>query len=1052
MARYDIATSHVVYSPSNLSLNTDDHRASLDGNQVAELSGVDPKRSGSLKRAVGGRHIKTLGATPETVIPYQFTGKYAAEMLETVTTANVATDNATTSYAFPVDSTAGFRVGECVAIFKEGSANQECWVGKITAIESATSMTVSRGAGTFAGAATGMSQIPSGSRVVRTCITGSMDNGSTQPWSAVTVTSIFRLAVGMTVLPIRCGPLNGTRVSGDTLDTRTITGITASGTTFTVTLSSDPNWGTVNPTSDFAVAVALIPIKSSFNQSGILYSTSTGVVRALHQGTDTEILNDANSFGSSVRSSSLVGNAIFSFSPASHPVRVVPCSLLSSGQHCHIGWPDLNADHNSPVNYASVVGGGTGFATGTYRMFIRALDESVYPVSKSPPLVEFETTTGESDEIDINFSTVLTAWYSAGEAAFYSRATSFEIWCTATNLTTPYFLIARRHLSFAQSNLGVWDTAITMGTGAMEIVINSNYLIMQEALDDADFMKYEPPMAGKCYYGLGVVFCWGQTTATTLSHWTPVLMDNLLLFSRVDAEEPENFPPENYKVIGQTGDKIQGMTTAGSYAIALSQNTYTLISRAGTYLMFDEYDQLGHGCPHEYGFCSMGPAAAWVGDENVWVVQPDVSTDPVDIGQPIADWIRSLLTEPYGTQVVRMGYDAVEQSLWVSNYNSTTHDYEARVFHLPTKTWAKREAIKIDALVMARGISSGATPWSFYYAAGTNLFQSVDRVLEPKMAGGWDETTLSEEVDCSAFRGTNSNAYYDSQLPAAADSSSGVLDLGQEVLVAGAYVGCYLKLTKPGTPDVTHYYYITANTTQVLTLDTDETPDSTTGNLYTLAKQFIDPAGYLFPVRLSPALTTEIDAAGELVGSIMTFLDAAGTTIQATRPITAASYESHTCEAVGGVTRKIILLTVDTDSYDPMTSYTDRWIISGIPFRLRFPPIRGEDPFVEKSIIGAQILVDGVDLPAGQETNGITMTVAAFRNFSSTPAHTGSFTITEAGVTQQDSNFSTALRASGKVLEVELQQLDNWGNFEVLYAGVPVKSLGVFSDDRSATV
>ena len=131
---------------------------------------------------------------------------------------------------------------------------------------------------------------------------------------------------------------------------------------------------------------------------------------------------------------------------------------------------------------------------------------------------------------------------------------------------------------------------------------------------------------------------------------------------------------------------------------------------------------------------------------------------------------------------------------------------------------------------------------------------------------------------------------------------------------------------------------------------------------------------------------------------------------------------------------------------------SDKYIICGIPFRVRYPVLRGQDIFTVKRVRGAQFIFDDVNQEA--QSGDKSLTVNLLRNFrdvtDSTEAARTVTISTAAGKTDVDKACDVS--ASGKTVELEAVQVDSHIDFSLVYAACRVSIPGILNEDRSTAV
>ena len=923
MSRYETSQNHVLYNPTVLRLNSFAHRATLEGNQVSLLSGVDPKFYGAKARMPGGKRVSanfptTPGSKVARAYPLYRRGIQGGNILKTTVSVASNITKAGGAQKLYVTSTDGWHVGDhffCYEPDEAGGARN--FSGYISVIGTDTT------SGKFL--------------TVNPSNTGGSKAESTQPGDIVLRISPFYpaatlntkttiaaassrgLSIGMTVM------ICGNFVTGwSSTAEHQITNISKAGAVTTITWDPAPSFEAVGGSFSHVI----IPTRDTFEQAELLVSQDNGDIHSFHAGSWNEIWDASDeSFAVLPWSATLYDRSALLVNGHDRPIRLNESSVIYdptvTGQEppiSHVGFPNSQVATDPFAN-----GGVGGMVAGDYKVFVRLLDTAVNPIAKTPPLGKTTVTMGGAN--GIRFNTLL---FFQELALEYQRCMDYEIWMTAKDGVS-YYLVENGHVSRWQAN------SVFITTYDLDLLDAT--ILLGDLWDTEDEKQGLMPNGKYIHYSQGVSFIAGTTDDDADDIHPTIDSGNVVRFSRTDREEPENFPPDNIKIVGNSGDDVRGFVDAGDVTLILSRSSFTLARRAGTFLLFEDGGGTEYGLAHEYAYCSMGSSAAWIGYEQVWIFDGLTLDKPKDIGFYIKDWLKFVSHLPDDLRV-RIRYDSTNRLLWVT-YSPTSTTYgsvSAMVYSVDDDAWTKREAMYAEELVAARNIEFAASkPYCLYRISEGNVFRVIDYDNSPVMDGG-----------------------FNSNLPV-----SGTLSAGQvTTLLASGYMA------------------ITSNA---------EAADNAFRGLAIL---FSD--GQLRVITASTAIR----------------LDVAAMTVAA------------------GVT----------------------WIVGLIPFRLRFPPIRGDDPFVGKVALGAQVMLDDIDYGA-VSTQTATMAVKLLRNYVDTlnTGASGSFALTD-GVAKVDPDYAEAIRLGGKVLELQLEQLDRHVGFSVLYAGVIILSSGNFSEDRSSLV
>lgn len=914
MSQYQQSGSHVVWQPVALKLNSFSHRASLDGEYVAVKSGIDPIEEGSIGRMPGGRQVPT--ANLYTGYPYQtkFTharGTHGGWIPRTKLASSYSGGGTMT-----VRSSVGFEVGHHVVAYSSGV---NAYIGKITAISGNTlSITLGTGGGDT-------TAIDAGSDVA-------VCNPTLQNWTAsdtLSYSAPFDLERGASVQVITSQHGSGA------VESRVIESVTYNQVVLTSAITARGGANRTNviiPTfSVYAQSILWGSIDGSASDDGDVFAYRGGVFYDMLDASAAGLTDNAWTFGFYDRGVLATNGADAPMRFNEHTVDVQTTSLaaMSRGPTEPLGFPDIKYTPGS----AQITAGGSGSVTaGVHKVLVRFVDKSVFPFGVSPPFQEVSVTAGSSGAILINWSNLigngLLASGSDNWYEYYLKPTHFQIWMTQAGGAS-YFLAEEKHVGVMKGSTGALSTSYSVS-------ISDTDLAEKPVLPTEDYQKGMPPRGKGIHYANGLTMIWGASEYTIGNgRWNPeVPSGSLVYFSRTDTEEPENFPPDNFKVVGKNGDRVIGAVDAGDSTVLLSPTSFTVLQRAGTFVIFKDGGDAS-GCVWENGYTSLGSHACWVGEKSIWLYNGLTGDAPEDIGRPIRDWVEGLSDAVR----VRVGYDPVNALLWVGKIGSSSDASvagEAMVYSFAHGCWTKREGITCDGLTRAFGIESSEEQSTLYRMAGGRLFEAIDYENNPVVDGGWDPTTNT------TLRGTFG-------------STGSITSITGLTLASGggnAFAGVGL-LVQHGNGTESYRLLTGSSTTQV----------------------------------------------------------SWGTALSVT--------------------------TGDT------------WIIGSIPFKLRLAPIRGEDPFAAKKLLGFQAMFDGVNYD-GQTEDGL-LTVKVFRNFTDSLNTGSSGTISiGTGVALTDKDWASNVSATGKVLEVQVEQVDRHVDFSLIYCGAKVDIPGSLSEDRSS--
>jgi hypothetical protein len=1024
-----------------LTLNSADHRASLDGNQVSMLSGIDPEAGGVIARLPGGKHIGGISKrasydpsgphwVPYRAVPFNFGGVANGQTARTYTT-----DSGTGS-VLPVAYSGSFVVGECVAVYLPLAVAGYAGVYKITAITSLTSLTLQ----------------PLGtSPTVETLATG---------WSVESCCAFGQTAVGAnTVFALSASPANaggvdptdnciawgiqpGMKVRVMSAGSSIKTDATAIIVDHTITAGNSTITFAASYTT-LAATIILLPYRTTIDQAGILWSSTRGGVGAFSQGTDAEI---DSTEGSVFNQSGTVGypwsftlsdRGVYAANEFSRPFRLLADYLLDSTRFGTsifgntLGFPALEID-GATIFKKSQYGSAADLAVGNYFVWCRLIDHSTVPPAKSPP-IGVALISVESDDFDkkllLDFGTL-----AASMSSEWTRATHIEIWrTTSTGLTyfleksVPISCMVRdsdsngdahgEHYAYACAN-------VTNGEAQYldyQLGAGDGLLVNFDPLEQADFIKAPPPAGRLCHLSQGVLFIAGKASEAANIHGAPrVTGDNVVYFSRTDTEEYENFPVKNLKVIGPTGSRIMGFVDSGSLTLVLMSDSYVAISRAGTYMTFDDEGSEGYGMPDEEAFCNVGNAAVWLGEYEVWVHQGVPNTKPIDIGAPIKDWIISA-RQMSGTTKFRLGYDSHRKTLWISANNTTENFYEALLYNFERQMWIKRENVYVDAFVTARTVESSTSRRMLYGFAGPNLYSMVDYDGLPRNHGGF--SVLHGTWTATAPAGT-----YTNNLDLSAINFGSVAN--------DLLIGMVITFTNTvgGAVQIRRVKDFVAS-----------------GQVATVDSVTIPAGGASMSLDFEPHIVTVLSGeSGAKTSAIIASISGTVDDIFIGQVV-------HVLRGLDTVGTRVItdyVAATRTISFASITLVAgDKLILGAIPFRLRFPPIRGDDVFLAKMAQGVMCLFADAVYSVGDALASLTVKFLSDYVDTADTGASGILTIWSPGqdvhYLTEDTDFVADIRATGHVIELQVEQLDRFVGFGIIYAGVPVESEGVLAVDQN---
>ena len=724
MPRYEANKSNVVYAPTSLSLRTNGHRSSLDGNEVSLLSGRDPRAIGMISRMPGGRQINGSNFFSESSVPhharfYQRHGVHGGHMFRTTTTSSFVPPAAAATATVDVVGVQGLSAGEYVAIW--GAANT--FVGRVNSISGNTLTLGGVDNAVFHDGNGGGSAvaIASGATVVRSMAMPMNGNLPSSSGWILGMNSLCDLQIGQSCI------LLGTRDGSNAFETMVIADMNVSSNRVTFTTGT---------TKVHSGVVALVPVESSFAYSEMMIAQAGGNVEMLTAGAYKRIW-DASTLSLDTTlpwQTTLYDRSVLAVNGKDRPRRITAQSSAfnpaAAGQQPPTAYVGFPPDPGVPSSLWSSTG--TGVVTsGTHRMMVRLIDASVVPECKSGPLCSFSLSCGASKLIQLDVANLFFGIPGLYQNGFIglgnNRATHMEIWMTTAGGTT-YFLASRLHLSgFLGSD--------ALFSGARQINLSDEDLVAagRDVLLSDDITKGRMPNGKFVHHSQGVTFVAGKTDAGAANEYPRVLSGNIVYHSRVDTTEPENFPATNYALVGNQGDEVRGFVDAAPCTLILTLASYTVVQRAAGFIIFDDADDDGTGLAYEEAYCTLGGKAVWVSDEAIYLFDGNTKR-ATNIGEPIRDWILGLASATR----VRVGYDAVHKVVWVGKIVSDTLA-ECRLYNLADGSWVAREDCALDAPCTAYGMEAGVATRHLYRFGGPDggCFRAVDYDLNPLIDGGY---------------------------------------------------------------------------------------------------------------------------------------------------------------------------------------------------------------------------------------------------------------------------------------------------------------------------
>jgi len=966
MARYERQDSHVVFQPSPLSLTTNKHRASLDGNETSLLTGIDPRTYGAYGRMPGGRHIPAAtitGTKPDKEAHRSFFFNSRGLRNGHIPISKVV--SATTSLAtldLTVDSTFGFEDGDFVVVF-DTTAFQSHMVGigridrpggvnratKTICITMATALTdTSVGSNTYV------------VRCCPQCTQGAMPDARS---GLTTVSNVVDLQIGDKVYVIAHNEESATDVPQEYQ-------LVAYNPSTQLLTWSPGAPRTITTATRLVTIIPKIPFMSMDQPSIYLTYEDARIwqVKGSSSANTTwsEVVN--TSISNSPWSMAGVDRQIFCTNANSEPFKITTASQLydptvaiESPRHGH-SYPEVSQeDPVEPIGFAEESenvtnrfdkdGSAGNMTDGVHSIFYRLLDRSTNPPTKSPPLYKTSTASLSSEGIEFNAERAGQDLWE-GDSLFHRanrKATHYEFWMSPvhtlrTTAASEFYLVETGHLSrlLLDNGSGFNDAYFLPGMTDVELQTKIR-------LDEVNDMEKGLMPNGKFIHSADeITYVAGATGSDhTDTDYPQLVSGNEVRFSRTDVSEPENFPAGNYRTLGQVGDEVMGFVSAGDVTVVLGRFSYTTAQRAATSIVWRDGDMYGAGCAYEEAYTSLGTHAAWVSDERIWLFNGRTLESPKDIGFPIRDWVKGLRDN----KEVRMGYDPSSYMLWVGT-RKQDDTCECRVYSFEEDTWSAMDDVWLAAPITGFGM--------------------------------WNDTTTFQD---------SSRLY---RFPGSPPTMHNVVDYYDYPTVQGGHSPSSFTLSGTGL--------------------------SASGGITTITGLTL------------PAVTTE----KALVGNHIRFIQSNGT--ESVRIISAA-----TATAITWVS-----------SYTGNADNNDSWIIGGIPFRLRYPIIRGQDIFTKKVVRGAQFLVDDIRLDG--QAGPFNMTVNLLRNFASTTPTgvtqaTGTISLVESdAVAALDKSLAVDVSATGKTVELEVLQVDSHVGFSLVYGACRVSIPGPVSEDRSSTV
>ena len=985
MPRFSRSDSLVVYNPNRMRLVTSAHRASLDENSVSLQSGVDPTEYGSIGRMPGGVLLRSgsdpiyiskpnesgFVGTPVRAHCHVIEGVMGGHTLRTKLASGSARGfTRGQATIIKVESASGFQVGDWVAIYKpDGSSPNISVAGRIQGIDGNSLTVKASTAGTWSAGA----DVPGGS-YVQQVTWGLVASASTPPNSSdYEIKLYFSVGVGSNVRAaisdIRLGSIVYVVVHGGappiSYSTGAVKSIAYDGSGHcTVTLTCPTvggSWTMPSVSSNDLIAFAIVPgspitvVFAGAPRACTFVSHSSGRVEKVFLGKVVDLLEDETQFSWSMASA---GRDVYAVNGWSRPIRVN--GWLGKD---YLGWPQLEL--------GTVLGAGTGADTddylwcyggtdghltpGTHEVFIRFLDKSVSPTSKSPPYGRTKFTSSSRNKLFFYGKYLLYKGNTTNKTNYpplidwMTRATHYEIWMTLAGGGT-FYLANSGYIS------RLLDTTYGDRYGHLIIDMTDDELSLQEVLDEDDIDKTNPPSGTLIAFHDGVTFIAGAGLSTE-GHTEVIRSDHILRYSRTDIEEPENFPPENVRNMGFNGDTIRGFVRAGPALVVLGGFSFSVIQRMGTFLSIS--DSLGYGAGLRWpdAYASDGRNAVWVGDESIWMYD-GLTGSFRDIGFDIRDWVRGIKNyeaNPDYHVFVRVGYEPRNRLFYVgyvvtlSVYNYRQVGGDCMVYSVDDGVWTRLEGVLLNAPVVALDLEARTTEVAY---------------------GGWELYRFLRRCTDTGDRVMICRVLGDGQITQGGFDATGLR-------------GVYETNVQQSSPE--------------LTID----PQNTTLN-------------------------------NSALGGTMVLFIHRGTG----REYWGVAQSSTSSSAV--VSTQLNPLPVGT--YD--------FCIAPIPFRLRFPPIRGKVPFSTK-------IAEGVIAMADNITPGITpeLSVKLLRNFQDDPATgaSGTLSLSTSDATV-DRDRAVDVKTTGKVIEVQVENLLQHCDFSLVYVGARVVQPGVIREDDSTTV
>lgn len=960
---------------------------SLDGDNVAVLSGVDPGTEGTLRRVPGGRVVYSIPyatgqyRTAHRLHACERKGVSGSWFQRTVSTGpETMTANSATTVGVAYGLT--FKVGDIVAMFEPESIASKCCLGILTAVVRENLQVHVSAIDGYTGAYDTWS-MPEGAIVQQVIPCEKVTLGTTPPYS-FTVTTVS----GFTVYH-PCGLVPGMKVwvaansSQYTPDTReagarTVAKVVKSGSYWNVTLDEDVViYGMSNGA---AVDVALVAHRMAMETAGVemirdydITQVSEGNLVLAFEGASGSSLVDHDWYGDAFDSVAgqirftQVGSRYFCTDGRSVPFQLLLETTQEriaygvSGRYtacCRVGAEDVQTEDDTIFEFYLTTSG--QISAGIHKAFIRLVDKREVPYGYSPPIFTHEETCDGADWLRIHPQSFLQSLSDD-----YGRYTHYEVWMTRA-AGDEYYKVGEGSIPgmyCPTASAGI----IPAATLSTKWGLSDTELIFQKLLATSAREKRPPPVCKFIHYNSGICFYGGQPSAApSMDEKDFITGDEMLWFSRTDADEPENVPAENFKIVSSGLGRLHGFVDTRDAILALFDSGFVVIRRMGTYLVFTEDATHGCGCSQDDAFCSSRTHAVWWGWEGIWIYDPATMDMPMNLGLPIRDWVRGINSQMAADAEIKvtLGIDPERGVLYVNVTNGDTvaegmyYSFGSTPsgFDWSAGTWCKREDWPVESTAYCRGVVTGM---------GYEMVAS--QKLSLLVACDWDNRPIAH--GWAAINGTDKIT----------DVLEGAVTAGQVISLAGTEWG-----------------------------DTDPHIHLTNTVAFTTTKSLIGACISFWRVDATNETVTEI-------GRRVIIKDGMGT---ATRVQLSSA------------------ITVQEG---------DRWVIGGIPWRVRFPPIRGEDPFVRKLALGAQIILGDIHTDAPSATSGHRIWLCEYDNLNSAP-RSGNSSSAPIALSGYD-RVALDVRAAGEVIEVEVSNLTGHFRADLLYCGVPVTSEGIFKSE-----